>query len=168
MEVVFALRSGGQSGADHRALDAFLDYIKKNYLKIKRHKHEEAVVYVKFNNGVVWKLTGWCPKGKEADDSIINSKYSLKETETLDPKERTELNVCDANATLIILLLTSEPGLDEDNIEQMLYWIKKNKIKHLNVAGLRESNSLEIQNQTYKFMYSLFEKIANKNMKAKL
>ncbi|CAG8775688.1 24664_t:CDS:1, partial [Gigaspora margarita] len=131
---------------------------------------------------------------KKNEDGIINSKYPLKETETLDPKERTELNVHNADTTLIILLLTSDPGLDstaftiemvkkhkkpyeiiylkknalEDNIEQMLYWIKKNKIKHLNVAGPRESNSLGIQNPAHEFMYSLLEKMTNDNIKAKL
>ncbi|CAG8685985.1 94_t:CDS:1, partial [Racocetra fulgida] len=121
------------------------------------------------------------------EDGKIDSKYPLQETPTPRYEQRTEWNVRDAEATLIILpapnFVTELDGtaftvemakkyekpwqkicLDQfpmDNIEQILVWIEKNKIKHLNVAGPRESNSPGIQKSTYKLVYSLLEKMAN-------
>ncbi|CAG8847956.1 1865_t:CDS:1, partial [Gigaspora margarita] len=44
-------------------------------------------------------------------------------------------------------------------INQVLDWIKNNKIKHLNVAGSRERNSLEIYENTLLFIGYLLKKL---------
>lgn len=68
--------SGGQTGADRAALDFALEH--------------------NFETG------GWIPKNRHAEDGRISEKYpNLRETETENPAERTELNVKDADATLI-------------------------------------------------------------------
>ncbi len=68
--------SGGQTGADRAALDFALE------------------------NNI--ETGGWIPKNRQAEDGRISEKYpDLRETETENPTERTELNVTDADATLI-------------------------------------------------------------------
>lgn len=105
-------------------------------------------------------------------------------------KERTEWNVRDAEATLIILpSSTYDPKLGGtgftikmaekygkilqqiyldhntvDNIKQLLAWIKNNKIGQLNIAGPRESKFPGIQESTYKLMYSLLERMENNQL----
>jgi hypothetical protein len=55
--------SGGQSGVDRAALDMAI------------------------NLGI--DHFGWCPKGTRAQDGVIPQRYSLRETESEDYKERT-------------------------------------------------------------------------------
>jgi len=45
---------------------------------------------------------GWCPKGRRALDGVIPERYVLKETSTRDYAQRTELNVRDAEWTLVL------------------------------------------------------------------
>ena len=45
---------------------------------------------------------GWCPKGRLAEDGAIAQQYQLTETELPDYAQRTEQNVLDADATLIL------------------------------------------------------------------
>jgi len=69
--------SGGQTGADRAALDAAL----------------EAGVPAR----------GWIPRGRIAEDGIVPARYmQLTETESADDAERTERNVRDTDATLIL------------------------------------------------------------------
>ena len=73
--------SGGQSGVDRAALDA-------------------AVAL-----GIPY--AGWCPKGGWAEDfpeppGLLTHYPNLRETLSADPAERTEWNVRDADATLIL------------------------------------------------------------------
>jgi hypothetical protein len=73
--------SGGQTGVDRAALDVAIE------------------------RGVPWG--GWCPKGGWAEDAPeppgVLAKYpALKETCQSHPLQRTEWNVRDSNATLII------------------------------------------------------------------
>ncbi len=71
------IRSGGQTGVDRAALDAAIA------LGIPR--------------------AGWVPKGRRAEDGVIPERYSgLRETPTADYADRTERNVRDADATLIL------------------------------------------------------------------
>jgi len=68
--------SGGQTGVDRAALD------------------------VAGARGV--PAGGWCPKGRRAEDGAIPARYPLHETASDAYEERTELNVRDSDATLIL------------------------------------------------------------------
>jgi hypothetical protein len=68
--------SGGQTGADRGGLD--------------------AAIYAGVPHG------GWCPKGRKAEDGGIPAKYMLKEMKSADYVKRTEANVIDSDATLLI------------------------------------------------------------------
>jgi predicted Rossmann-fold nucleotide-binding protein len=69
--------SGGQTGVDRAALDAALDA------------------------GI--ECGGFCPKGRRSEDVIIPEKYPLTETKTDRYPKRTELNVKNSDATLILI-----------------------------------------------------------------
>jgi hypothetical protein len=74
--------SGGQTGVDRAALDAAMA------------------------RGIAWG--GWCPKGGWAEDlpgppGLLARYRELKETPLSDPAQRTEWNVRDSDATLIIV-----------------------------------------------------------------
>lgn len=68
--------SGGQSGADRAALDWAI----QNDLP----------------HG------GWCPKGRIAEDGRIDSRYTLRETDSEGYRQRTRQNVVDSDGTLIL------------------------------------------------------------------
>lgn len=75
------IMSGGQSGVDRAALDAALAL---------------SIAYA-----------GWCPKGGWAEDfpeppGLLAHYRHLREAQSADPAERTEWNVRDADATLIL------------------------------------------------------------------
>ena len=70
------LVSGGQTGADRAALDVALE--------------------LGIDHG------GWVPKGRAAEDGRLPSRYRVRETPSEDPAERTERNVADADAALLI------------------------------------------------------------------
>ena len=68
--------SGGQTGVDRAALDAALEL------------------------GIAHG--GWCPRGRLAEDGPIADRYGLRETASSDYAVRTEQNVVDSDATLIL------------------------------------------------------------------
>ncbi len=125
--------SGGQTGVDRAALDVALEL------------------------GV--PCGGWCPKGRKAEDGVIDPPYPLQETESPEYPVRTEMNVKDSDATLILNqgLLTGGTArtLELAKINKKPYWvidlsktedpalvkkwIQHGKVKVLNVAGPRES-----------------------------
>lgn len=70
--------SGGQTGADRGGL--------------------EAALYCKLPH------SGWCPKGRKAEDGRIPGKYLLQEMSSADYLARTEKNVIDSDATIIFTL----------------------------------------------------------------
>jgi hypothetical protein len=70
------LVTGGQTGVDRAALDFAIE-----------------------NN---FPYKGWCPRGRIAEDGIIDSKYILKETPLKVTDQRTEWNVRDSDGTFII------------------------------------------------------------------
>ncbi len=127
--------SGGQTGVDRGALDAAID--------------------MNVPHG------GWCPRGRLAEDGQIPPRYQLRETESPEYHVRTEQNVLDSDATLILchgtptggtaltLRLAGQHGkphlvVDLDNPippEEAAGWLQSNKIEILNVAGPRESQS---------------------------
>jgi Circularly permutated YpsA SLOG family len=70
--------SGGQTGADRGGLD--------------------AAMYCKLPYG------GWVPKGRRDEEGVIPSRYdALRETRTSSYLERTEANVVDSDATLVMV-----------------------------------------------------------------
>ena len=130
--------SGGQTGADRAALDCAMD------------------------RGI--PHGGWCPKGRMAEDGVIDARYTLQELEG-GYKQRTRQNVIDSDGTLILNLGELEGGslntllfaerfgkpccvvqLDavevKTSLNQVREWIRHNHIRVLNVAGPRESKVL--------------------------
>ena len=137
--------SGGQTGVDRAALDVAIE------LGIP---HE-----------------GWIPAGRWAEDGRIPEHYNLQETPSSETAQRTEWNVKDCDATLIISngplkrgsLLTLEmarlynkPCLhidlslvaESEAINLIKDWLNSIGCKVLNVAGARSSEDAEIYRQT--------------------
>lgn len=131
--------SGGQTGVDRAALDFALE----NKLP----------------------CGGWCPKGRKAEDGIIDARYPLRETQSEEYDERSEMNVLHSDGTLILNKGTALSGgtkftfelaatnhkpclvinLDSDSQDsknRLQKWIKQNGIEVMNVAGQRESNRI--------------------------
>ena len=141
--------SGGQTGVDRAALD------------------------------VAMKLGlpcgGTCPKGRRAEDGRVPDRYPLTESDTASYPERTERNVMDADATLV---LTSGPPsggtaltidlvkrhqrpcyvIDLDRLEDdalVRAWLKDHQVRTLNVAGPRESGSHGIHGRASRLLEGL-------------
>jgi predicted Rossmann fold nucleotide-binding protein DprA/Smf involved in DNA uptake len=133
--------SGGQTGADRAALDAALER--------------------KFPCG------GWCPAGRIAEDGPIPAEYPLMETPSKKYEQRTEKNVIDSDATLIITSGEPEGGtaltvelarrhkkpciiidIEKDKRKEILShiseWLRNMDIEVLNVAGPRKSKNQKI------------------------
>ena len=53
---------------------------------------------------------GWCPAGRWAEDGAIDPRYPLVETPSADPAARTEWNVRDSDATLLLTTGDESPG----------------------------------------------------------
>lgn len=133
--------SGGQTGVDRAALEAALS--------------------------LGLDLGGWCPRGREAEDGPLPLRYPLVETPRRDPAERTEWNVRDSDATLILhrgrlaagTALTAQlarrqnrPLLirslaDDVQTQALARWLIANKVQVLHCAGPRESEEPGIQAQ---------------------
>ncbi|MCI0747234.1 MAG: putative molybdenum carrier protein [Verrucomicrobia subdivision 3 bacterium] len=130
--------AGGQTGVDRAALDFAIQY------------------------GI--EHGGWCPAGRWAEDATIPMQYRLRETESGDPAERTEQNVIDSDATVIIARERSLSGgtrltekcceghnkpllvlLESDGVaeaaRQLRTFVSENAVMVLNVAGPRESEA---------------------------
>lgn len=142
--------SGGQTGVDRAALDFAL------------------------NNGI--NCGGWCPLGRKAEDGKISDKYPLLETKSSKYSERTKLNVQNSDGTLIFFNQTLDKGSTltatlankyckplfyynfsaNTNFSEITLWIDSNKIKILNIAGSRESNSTGIYSKTYTLLNKIF------------
>ena len=142
--------SGGQTGVDRGALDASL-----------------AV-------GVA--VGGRCPKGRRTEDGIIAARYPLCETQSTYYIERTQANVFEADATLILApgaALTDGTAYtkhyaeangrpvrlvvadDESGVTGTLAWLDEMGIAILNVAGPRESGASGIQIKAEAFIRAL-------------
>lgn len=139
--MVSKIVSGGQTGADRAALD----------WAIKR--------------GVAHG--GWCPKGRKAEDGVIDPRYSLTETPSEVYSQRTEWNVRDSDGTAVFSvwselrggsLLTVElagrynkPVIhlcaqDEgtNHAQELRAFIEEFGISVLNIAGPRESDEPDV------------------------
>ncbi|HXL55935.1 MAG TPA: putative molybdenum carrier protein [Chitinophagaceae bacterium] len=145
--------SGGQTGVDRAALDVALEL------------------------GI--ECGGFCPKGRRSEDGIIPEKYLLTETTTDQYPERTELNVKTSEGTLVLIDKEADRGtaltislckryhkpcmvidlLKENQNEDIVDWIKENKITVLNVAGNRESFSPGIWKKAHGFLLRQITKI---------
>ncbi len=125
--------SGGQTGVDRAALDVALQL------------------------GI--PCGGWCPKGRLAEDGEIPARYPLQETPSSKYPVRTDWNIRDSDATMILNLGELEGGtaltgilasgygspcivLDletDQDMEQLFAWLKENTVSTLNIAGPRAS-----------------------------
>ena len=141
--------SGGQTGVDRAALDVALE--------------------LGMNCG------GWCPRGRRAEDGTLDPRYPLTETPVDRYAQRTEWNVRDSDATLILNRGLLEGGtlrtfeiaraldrpvravdLDRpDNIGELILWLKKKGVKVLNIAGPRESGRPGIQETAARYLRRL-------------
>lgn len=121
-------------------------------------------------------IGGWSPKGRKSEDGVIPDKYPLTETPKPYSLQRTEWNIRDSDATLILnmgdleggtkrtLELAHELGkpvlvvqLDQTySIETVRSWLSKNKIESLNIAGPRSSKQPHIYVQTRLLGHELF------------
>lgn len=146
--------SGGQTGVDRAALEASLA------------------------SGVM--CGGWCPAGRAAEDGVIPASYPLTETPSPDPADRTERNVADSDATLILRrgrprggaspgtdltgraarrlgrpLLVRDLSLPVDT-GAIVTWLRINRIRVLNCAGPRESEAPGIEAQARALLLEVF------------
>jgi hypothetical protein len=143
--------SGGQTGVDRAALD----------------------VALRLGLGV----GGWCPQGRRAEDGPIPRDYPLRETPSPAYPQRTEWNVRDSDATLILYRgalgggtrLTAEiagrygrPLLAADlaataDPRAAGRWLRENRVHTLNVAGPREEHAPGVYAEAYVFLCRLLE-----------
>ncbi|MCH8043271.1 MAG: putative molybdenum carrier protein [Planctomycetes bacterium] len=145
--------SGGQSGVDRGALD--------------------AAIAAGFPHG------GWCPRGRLAEDGPIDRRYQLTETESAQYAVRTERNVLDSDATLILsagvlsggTLLTQQLAQQHDkpllvvdltvkldgplDVQEARQFVSIHDVCVLNVAGPRESGSPGISARAAQFVTRL-------------
>lgn len=154
--------SGGQTGVDRSGLDIAIEL---NY-----------------------EYGGWCPRGRKAEDGIIDPiKYAnLEETSSDNYPQRTEFNVRDSDGTLIIIngeqmnmsrgskltvrmtkkynkpLFIINLNENNDNLNEIkiIEWILMNNIQILNIAGPREETTPGIYNLSQQFLRSLLKKLS--------
>lgn len=146
--------SGAQTGADRAALDFAI---------------EVGIPY-----------GGWIPKGRKAEDEKIPEKYDqLQEMTTSTYPPRTEKNILDSDATLIVChgklsggSLRTQKIAEEHNrpvlhidltkanhymsAAKILNWIAGYRIEILNVAGSRASEDPKIYEDTLKLLKAFY------------
>jgi hypothetical protein len=138
--------SGGQTGVDRAALDVAIE--------------------LGLPHG------GWCPRGRLAEDGPIPLRYQLQETPSTEYPVRTEQNVVDSDATLILYAGQLRGGTEftwrmaakhrrpslKVNFDQppasadVRDWILRQHVEVLNVAGPRESQSPGIYERAAAFL----------------
>lgn len=150
--------SGGQTGVDRAALDVALT--------------------LGIPHG------GWCPKGRRAEDGRIPDKYLLQESESRDYSVRTEQNVIDSDATLILFRAKVTGGTrltqhlaskhvkpqmridlqqadSPEQLELATYsladWLAEQQTAVLNIAGPRESSNQGIHHQAMDFLMAVLD-----------
>lgn len=141
--------SGGQTGVDRAALDVALAL------------------------GI--ECGGWCPFGRKAEDGRIPMAYPVRETPSREYRVRTEWNVRESDATLVLTwgpagsgtcltinlaqwldkpLLVLDLGEDPDPAE-VRDWLTAGGYEVLNVAGPRESLSPGIHALAREFLHAV-------------
>jgi len=147
--MIIKVVSGGQTGVDRAALDVALE------------------------NDIA--CGGWCPKGRSAEDGVIDAKYPVVEVESSNPNVRTEANVRDSDGTLILAwgnlmggtlktaaiatrlrkpLFTAQMA-EGPKLEEVEEWATRLNIKVLNVAGPRASEVATAYDEAKKFLFDL-------------
>jgi hypothetical protein len=141
--------SGGQTGVDRAALDVALEL------------------------GI--ECGGWCPAGRMAEDGVIDARYPLRETPSADPAQRTELNVRDSDATLVLTSGSASPGTEltietarklgrplytfhagsPEDVGMFRRWLQVYRVQALNVAGPRESEAPGIYAESRRILTAL-------------
>ena len=137
--------SGGQTGVDRAALD--------------------VAIALGIEHG------GWCPAGRLSEDGSIPSRYQLDETDSSEYPVRTEQNVIDSDATLILSTDRLTGGtrltkrmcdrhgkphlivrIDREREQVVRDWLCQKHPGSLNVAGPRESTSPGIYERSRTFL----------------
>ena len=142
--------SGGQTGVDRAALDAAAE--------------------------LGLDLGGGCPAGRLAEDGVIPGRYPLVETPDRAAAQRTDWNVRDSDAKLILHrgapiggtrltmdlarrhgrpLLLRDLGTAVD-ARAIADWLGVNRVQILNCAGPRESESPGITHQSAQLLRQVF------------
>src|SRR5690348_13557797 len=150
--IEFTIISGGQTGADRAALDFAIAH------------------------GI--PHGGWCPRGRRAEDGVLDTRYQLRETGSKSYRQRTRRNVEDSDATLILNLGELADGslytwqcaeradkpvqvvaLDSDDLaavaDGVREWLGAHAVSVLNIAGPRESKQPGIYQRALAFLESL-------------
>jgi hypothetical protein len=144
------LVSGGQTGADRAALDWAIAH------------------------GV--PHGGWCPHGRLAEDGVISDRYRLRETPSADYAQRTEWNVCDSDATLIVSIASELTGgsrlthaiaerlgkpclhvaRGDIDVARVRDFLARHCVRVLNVAGPRASKEADAYASTCALLDAVF------------
>ncbi len=118
---------------------------------------------------------GWCPAGRRAEDGIIPERYPLEELASPDYAARTERNVVDADATLVLNLGELADGTEltvrlakkhrrPHLVVQLEFgddpcvaasWLRGLNVRVLNVAGPRESKRPGVYARAFRYMERL-------------
>ena len=130
------------------------------------------------------RIGGAAPRGLWAEDGTIPASYHLTPIEEADLQtsiqRRTEKNVTDADATLILRVQADSPGtsytiafaqklnkplLVVDLAQPPDYafvanWLRQQQVATLNVAGPRQSSSPGIYRRAHGYLLGLFEELA--------
>ncbi len=120
---------------------------------------------------------GWCPAGRLSEDGSVPSRYELQETTSSEYPVRTEQNVIDSDATLILYedklsggtrltkrlcLRHGRPHLvvrmDQPANEAVVRdWLAAERPACLNVAGPRESTCPGIHQRAMEFLLRVLQ-----------
>ena len=142
--------SGGQPGVDRAGLD--------------------TAIALGLDHG------GWCPRGRLAEDGTIAALYQLRETDSPLYAARTEQNVIDSDATLILYLEPLRGGTELTRrlarqhgrpcllvdlerpppAETVRQWIRGAGVGTLNIAGPRESQHAGIYRLARAYLEQVF------------
>jgi hypothetical protein len=138
--------SGGQTGVDRAALDVAL---------ARGLPHG-----------------GWCPRGRRAENGRIPDRYVLREHASPSYADRTEQNVVDSDATLVVAVGRPRDGTaltvrlakrhrrpclivdldDPPPPATVVTWLEAHAVGVLNVAGPRESTHPGIHDRAVAFL----------------
>jgi hypothetical protein len=145
------LISGGQTGVDRAALDLAL--------------------------AAGMPCGGWCPRGRWAEDGPLDARYPLRQTPLARVVQRTLWNMRDSDATLVLArqrprggwggsaILTSQAGVSRPRLvvdptadrgpRQVGAWLRRHRVRLLNVGGPRASEDAEIYDLARGFLERL-------------
>lgn len=150
MDTILRVVSGGQTGVDRAALDAAMAH------------------------GL--SVGGWCPRGRLAEDGVIDCHYPLTETPLDAPAQRTTWNVRDSDGTLVLRFGEHSPGTgltleeaqarhkallcvqlhDDPAASDVVAWVEEHAVRVLNIAGPRESEAPGIYVAARAFLDGVF------------